>query len=71
MKTYYYFINLDERGEFFADVRNSKGSTVFEIHGFDIFEDGFMEHSNDLSGLFDYLYELNIIEFNSEIKKGN
>ena len=31
-----YFVNLDERGEFFADVRSADGDTVFEIHGFDI-----------------------------------
>jgi hypothetical protein len=35
-----YYINLDERGEFFADVRNAEGDTVFEIHGFDISKTG-------------------------------
>ena len=58
--TYEYFINLDERGEFSADVRNA-GKTVFEIEGFDIFEDGFMDHKRDLSGLTEYLCDLGII----------
>jgi hypothetical protein len=49
--TYQYYINLDERGYFYADVRNSSGKTVFEIKAGDslpegqtsIFEDGFIE----------------------------
>ncbi|WP_240533969.1 hypothetical protein [Aeromonas veronii] len=28
---YGYYINLDERGDFYADVRDADGSTVFEI----------------------------------------
>jgi hypothetical protein len=56
-----YFINLDERGEFFADVRDANEKTVFEIHGFDIFEDGFMRHKNDMSGLSDHLKSLGIM----------
>ena len=56
-----YFINLDERGEFYADVRDQVGETVFEIHGFDIFEDGFMKHKTDLKGLTDYLFQLDIL----------
>lgn len=55
-----YFINLDERGDFFADVRTAEGDTVFEIHGFDIFEDGFMRHKGDTEGLLDYLISLGI-----------
>jgi hypothetical protein len=31
---YRYFINLDERGSFSADVRNPRKRTIFEIHGF-------------------------------------
>ena len=37
---YRYFINLDERGEFYADVRNVRDRSIFEIKGFEIFEDG-------------------------------
>lgn len=63
---YGYYINLDERGEFYADVRNALGSTVYEIHAGDpeegsIFEDGFMRHKHDVEGLTDYLRDLDII----------
>jgi hypothetical protein len=31
MATFKYYVNLDERGEFYADVRNEQGKTVYEI----------------------------------------
>lgn len=58
---YFYYINLDERGEFFADVRDRWDSTVFEIHGCDIFEDGFMDDKHDIAGLEFYLRDLGIL----------
>ena len=62
-------VNLDERGGFYADVRSPDGSTVFEIKAGNelaedetsIFEDGYMAHKGDVSGLTDYLRELDII----------
>jgi len=37
---YEYYINLDERGEFYADVRTEDTQdTVYEIKGFDILTD--------------------------------
>ena len=71
-RTYGYSINLDERGEFYADVRDADGTSVFEIHppdaeGGSIFEDGFMRHKNDLAGLQDYLTELGVIPRGAEI----
>jgi hypothetical protein len=60
-KTLHYFINLDERGEFFSDVRNSKDETIFEIKSdadtgeVDMIEHGFMKNTRDVSGLLDYL----------------
>ena len=51
---YRYFINLDERGEFYADVRNVRDRSIFEIKGFEIFEDGWMRHKHDLDGLKRY-----------------
>lgn len=64
-----YYINLDERGSFYADVRDEKGKTVFEIKAGNeleedetsIFDDGYMKHKNDLTGLHGYLVELGII----------
>ena len=59
---YSYYINLDERGEFYADVRNHAERTVLEIRGFDIFEDGYMTDKDDLNGLCDYMVEMGICE---------
>jgi hypothetical protein len=56
-----YHINLDERGDFYADVRRN-GHTIFEINGFDIFSDGWMKHKKDLLGLGEYLRHLDLIE---------
>jgi len=66
---YGYHVNLNERGSFYADVRNAEGVTVFEVRagnevGEDessIFEDGFMSHAEDMDGLTDYLRDLAII----------
>ena len=69
---YEYYINLDERGEFYADVRRqSDDVTVYEIHGYDIFEDGFMRHKQDLDGMRSYLIDLSIIPIDSDIVKAN
>jgi len=57
-----YYINLDERGSFFADVRRDKDDcTVYEIHGGSIFEDGFMDDKHDIDGLRGYLLDLGIL----------
>ena len=77
-QTYSYFINLDERGSFYADVRDSSGKTVFEIKagnelGEDetsIFEDGFMEHEDDLEGLRKYLVHLGIMKEGQKLVRG-
>ena len=61
-KTYLYFINLDERGEFYADVRDESNNTIFEIKGFDIFEDGWMRNKNDLMGLKNHLVGLGVMK---------
>jgi hypothetical protein len=66
-----YFINLDERGGFFADVRDSNDNTVFELHGYDIFEDGFMRHKDDLDGLKKYLIDLGIMNKHKDLIRGN
>jgi len=74
-----YFINLDERGSFYADVRNTSGKTVFEIKAGNelkenetsIFEDGFMKNKYDLDGLKKYLVELGIMKQNQKLVCGN
>ena len=73
---YTYCINLDERGSFYADVRDAKDNTVFEVKAGDeyegetsIFEDGFMHHKNDVEGLAEYLRELGVIQPSDTIKQ--
>ena len=66
-----YYINLDERGEFYADVRNEDDDTVFEIKGYEIFENGYMKHKNDLDGLKNHLVDLGVIEPRDYISKAN
>lgn len=68
---YYYYINLNERGEFYADVRNPDDKTVYEIHGFSIFEDGFMSHDSDIDGLYSYLQDIGVIGENDSLEWGN
>lgn len=66
---YTYHIDLNERGSFRADVRNSSGKTVFNILAGDelgpdessIFEDGFMKNMHDMDGLKQYLVSLKIM----------
>lgn len=67
---YYYYIDSDERGEFSASVRDSLDSVVFNINGFDIFEDGFMRDKLDLIGLEKYLIDLVVIGFFDKIVLG-
>lgn len=74
MTTYEYFINFDERGSFYADVRKPSGESVFEIKAEDeasIFEDGFMKHKTDLAGLTEYLQDLSILKQTDEIVLAN
>jgi len=71
MGTFEYYINLDERGEFFADVRDSNGETVFEIHGFDLFQFGILLDKYDVDNLADYLVDLGILPIGSSITLAN
>ena len=71
MKAFKYYINLDERGEFFADVRDSNGETVFEIHGFDLFQYGILLDKYDVDKLTDYLVDLEILPLGSSLTLAN
>jgi len=70
-KTFEFFINLDERGEFFADVRDPDGKTVHEIRGFEVFEDGFMRHKKDLDGLRTQLIDNGVISDDDALVMGD
>lgn len=67
-KKYVYHINLDERGEFMADVRDENDETVFNIDGYDIFEDGFMKDKHDHEGLKKHLINLGIINLDDKLE---
>jgi hypothetical protein len=65
-----YYINLDERGDFYADVRDVSGESVFEIRvdagdEDNIFTDGFMSDKNDIMGLKAYMVDLGILKEDS------
>lgn len=67
-----YYVNLDERGDFYADVRDPSGETVFELHAEEdgtigLIEDGFMRHKTDLGGLRDHLADLGLIGPDAEL----
>lgn len=72
---YGFYIDLDERGSFIADVRDANDKVVFEVRagnelGEDetsIFDDGFMRDKNDLQGLQAYLVDLKVIGTDDEI----
>ena len=68
---YSYYINLDERGEFYADVRDHAENTVFEIHGFDVFKDGYMKDKSDMNGLRSMLVDFQILESSDNIVPAN
>jgi hypothetical protein len=70
MTTFYYYINLDERGEFFADVRDENETTIFEIHGFDLVEDGFVDNLHNPSDIETHLIYLGVINSEDEVLKG-
>ena len=67
-----YYVNLDERGDFYADVRNPDGETIFEIRAEEdgsiaLIEDGFMRHKTDLDGLRSHLVDLGLIGAEAEL----
>ena len=64
---YTYHINLDERGEFYADVRDHAENTIYEIRGFDIFEDGYMSDKSDLNGLRSMLVDFGMMNNHDNI----
>ena len=73
---YGYRINLDERGEFSADVcaTDAAGELAQEVYEIgsaealsELIEDGFMRHGRDVAGLADYLAALGLLPRGSSI----
>lgn len=73
---YTYHINLDERGSFYADVRDGDENTIYDVklgdnskdYDFDLIDAGYMTHCRDVKGLSSYLEGMGIIEEGSTIK---
>lgn len=72
---YKYYVNMDERGDFSADVRNDKGETVFEIadvdHLWELIDAGYMAGKRDLEGLSEYLYGTGVLTEHDRLVTGN
>lgn len=70
-----YYVNLDERGSFYADVRSVDNKTVFEVRAgnelgeddTDPVTDGFMKHLRDVDGLTTYLRDLEVISRDARV----
>lgn len=73
---YTYVIDLNERGRFLAHVDNDRDRTVFTLSNEDsedgslwITEFGYMRHTEDISGLEDYLKMVGIMPKNGQLRK--
>jgi hypothetical protein len=56
-----YYVNFDRPDNFFADVRNALGKTVFELRDTQIIEHGVMRDKRDVEGLRDFLVERGVM----------
>lgn len=69
---YEYFINLDERGEFYSDVRDAKtGETIIEFHREADEWDEDDEDIRDCNAVLRYLIDCCIVPKGSTMTKGN
>ncbi|MBU3720550.1 MAG: hypothetical protein FGM22_07290 [Burkholderiaceae bacterium] len=73
--TFFYWIDIDERGEFSAHVDNPHGKTVFEIPNAeameDLIQDGFMRHTSDIDGLAEYLQDMGVMAKGDTLVESN
>jgi hypothetical protein len=69
-----YYVNLDERGSFYADLRRADdGVSIWEVREdylAELIQDGYVRHGRDLDGLVDYWVETNIIKSNDVVTNG-
>lgn len=74
-RTYYYWISLDERGDFMAAVDDDRGKKVMSIASAEdlqeLIDAGYMKHGKDVAGLEEYLQEVGIIESNDKLVYGD
>jgi len=70
-----YFINLDERGSFQADVRDKDGTTLYEVRGGDELQEddeslvsmGYMSDFHDTTGLQGYLQQMGVLSADAQL----
>lgn len=72
--TFGYYVNLDERGCFDADVRNMDGTTMLEIKSgeegeIELLVDGFIKHKHDLDGIAEYAQSIGALPAGSTVLK--
>jgi hypothetical protein len=71
---YEYYINLDERGEFYADVRDPNGETIWVINtelAQELNEDGFLQDPRHAGDVGLYLKDIGILPDMAELKRAN
>jgi hypothetical protein len=71
-----YVVNLNERGSFYADVRDLDDKTLYEVKSNDedgeIFEveSGFMKHAQDIKGLLEHLIDVGVLQKGDYLVEG-
>jgi hypothetical protein len=72
--TFGYFVNLNERGSFNADLRDADDNSLMTVSNDEsedgaiaLVEDGYMKHGEDLSGLAAYAIQMGIIPAGSSV----
>lgn len=74
--TFGFYINLNERGSFYGDLRNMDGTTVLEIKSnddgeIDLIEDGYLKHNQDLAGIAEYAVTVGLIPAGASVLSSN
>jgi len=71
---YKYYVNLDERGEFFADLRTPNDDSLWEADTqamTELIEGGFMQHKTDIASLCFHLIDCGVLPKQSKIVMGD
>lgn len=67
-----YYVNLDERGEFYADIRNKKGETLVEIDTeYAQFLTDERIRLDNMTDIWNYFRTIEMIPYNSILIRGN
>lgn len=74
-KVLFYFINLDERGEFYADIRDENDNSLVEIdteYAEFLSDEGVvLKGHGALTSIWNYFRTIGDIPYNSVLTKGN